>query len=46
LIEKGILYANKYRNEKLMDAETAKETVKQILIAKEDQFNKIVDKAN
>jgi hypothetical protein len=46
LIEKGILYANKYRNEKLMDAETAKETIKQILIAKEDQFDKIVDKAN
>jgi hypothetical protein len=44
LIEKGILYANKYRNEKLINAETAKETVKKILLDKEDQFNRIVNK--
>ena len=44
LIEKAILYANKYRDEKLMDANTAKETAKRVLIAKEEEFNRIVKK--
>lgn len=42
LIEKAIAYANKYKNEKLMDAKTAKETAKRILRDKEEEFNKIV----
>jgi hypothetical protein len=44
LIEKAIMYANKYKNEKLMDAQTAKETAKKILRTKEAEFNKIVAK--
>lgn len=42
LIEKAIRYANKYKDEKLMDAQTAKETAKKILRTKEVEFNKIV----
>ncbi len=44
LIEKAILYANKYKNEKLMDAQTAKETAKKILRTKEAEFNRIIQK--
>jgi hypothetical protein len=46
LIEKALLYANKYRNENLIDAETAKETVKKILVAKEEQFNRIIKQSS
>ena len=42
LIEKAIAYANKYKDEKVMDAQTAKETAKKILLEKEKEFNKIV----
>jgi hypothetical protein len=44
LIEKAIVYANKYKDEKLMDAQTAKETAKRILKNKEEEFNRIVNK--
>jgi cellobiose-specific phosphotransferase system component IIA len=46
LIEKAIQYANNYKNEKLMDTQTAKEIVKQILKTKEDEFNKIISNKN
>ncbi|MCA4900365.1 MAG: hypothetical protein ACK514_17395 [Bacteroidota bacterium] len=45
LIEKAIRYANRYRDEKLMDAQTAKETAKRILKEKESEFNKVVKKS-
>ncbi|MFM9840238.1 MAG: hypothetical protein ACKVOQ_18370 [Cyclobacteriaceae bacterium] len=44
LIEKAIMYANKYKNERLMDAQTAKETAKRILRTKEAEFNRIIAK--
>ena len=44
LIKKGIRYANIYRDEEKMDARTAKAIVKKILIQKEKDFNKILQK--
>ncbi len=43
LIKKAIRHANIYKKEERMDAETAKEIAKKILISKEEEYNEIMD---
>ncbi len=44
LIKKGIKYANIYKEREEIDVETAKSIAKRILIQKESEFNRIVQK--
>jgi hypothetical protein len=43
-IKKGIRYANRYKERDELDAETAKSIAKRILLQKEEEFKKIVNK--